>query len=53
MDRILNVELKDFSFDGQSDYVASIINSRGRLYQQVLKAREIGDPLAAISGYGG
>lgn len=44
MDRTINVELKDFSFDGQSDYVASIINSEGRLYQQVLKAREIGDP---------
>ena len=52
MDRIINVELKDFSFDGQSDYVASIINSRGRLYQQVLKAREIGDPfvIAVLGG---
>lgn len=44
MDRTINVELKDFSFDGQSNYVASIINSEGRLFTQVLEAREIGDP---------
>lgn len=52
MDRTINVELKDFSFDGQSDYVASIINSEGRLFTQVLEAREIGDPfiIAVLGG---
>ncbi|GAB6266944.1 MAG: hypothetical protein STSR0001_23930 [Methanothrix sp.] len=52
MDRIINVELKDFSLDGQSDYVASIVNSGGRLYRQVLKAREMGDPfvIAVLGG---
>ncbi len=38
-DRTINVELKDFSSDGQSDYVASAINSDGRLYHQALLAR--------------
>ncbi len=52
MGRTLNVELKDFSSDGQSDYVNSIINSEGRLYQQVLTAREIEDPfiIAVLGG---
>ncbi len=44
----LNVELKDFTNDHQSDYVASIINQEGRLYQQVLTGREIQDPLIII-----
>lgn len=43
-DRTINVELKDFSSDEQSDYVASVINSDGRLYHQVLLAREYADP---------
>ena len=52
MGRTLNVELKDFSSDGQSDYVNSIINSEGRLYHQVLTAREIEDPfiIAVLGG---
>lgn len=51
-DRIINVELKDFSSDGQSDYVASIINHEGRLYNQVLLAGELGDPfiIAVLGG---
>ena len=48
MDQTLNVELKDFTGDHQSDYVASIINSEGRLYQQVLTGRELQDPMIII-----
>jgi hypothetical protein len=44
----LNVELKDFTGDCQSDYVASIINQEGRLYQQVLAGRERQDPLIIV-----
>lgn len=44
----LNVELKDFTGDRQSDYVASIINQEGRLYQQVLTGREHQDPLIIV-----
>lgn len=44
----LNVELKDFTGDCHSDYVASIISSQGRLYQQVLIGRELQDPLIII-----
>ena len=44
----LNVELKDFTGDCHSDYVASIINPQGRLYQQVLIGRELQDPLIII-----
>jgi len=44
----LNVELKDFTGDRQSDYVASIINQEGRLYQQVLAGRERPDPLIIV-----
>lgn len=44
----LNVELKDFTGDYQSDYVASIINQEGHLYQQVLTGREVQDPLIII-----
>jgi len=47
-DRTINVELKDFSSDGQSDYVASVINSDGRLYHQVLLAREYADPFIIV-----
>ena len=50
-DRIINVELKDFSSDGQSDYVASIISHECRLYNQILLAGELGDPfIIAILG---
>lgn len=51
-DRIINVELKDFSSDGQSDYVASIISHEGRLYNQILLAGELGDPfiIAVLGG---
>ncbi len=48
MDQILNVELKDFTDDHQSDYVASILNPEGRLYQQVLTGRELQDPLIIV-----
>jgi hypothetical protein len=48
MGHTLNVELKDFSSYGQSDYVNSIINSEGRLYHQVLTARETEDPLVIV-----
>jgi hypothetical protein len=44
----LNFELKDFTGDCQSDYVASIINSQGHLYQQVLTGRELQDPLIIL-----
>jgi hypothetical protein len=47
-DRTLNVEIKDFTCDHQSDYVASILNAEGRLYQQVLTGREIQDPLIIL-----
>jgi hypothetical protein len=48
MGHTLNVELKDFSSDGQSDHVNSIINSEGRLYRQILTARETEDPLVIV-----
>lgn len=48
MNRTLNIEVKDFTGDHQSDYVASIINPKGRLYQQVLTGRELQDPLVII-----
>jgi hypothetical protein len=48
MDQTLNIELKDFTGDHQSDYVVSIINPEGRLYQQVLTGRELQDPLIII-----
>ncbi len=44
----LNVELKDFTGDRNSDYFASIINQEGHLYQQVLAGREIRDPLIIV-----
>lgn len=39
----LHVELKDFSEEGNSDYLASILN--GHLWEQCLAARELGEPL--------
>ena len=41
--KTLHIELKDFSEEGNSDYLASILN--GHLWSQVLAAREIGEPL--------
>ena len=40
---VLHVEVKDFSEAGNSDYLSSILS--GHLYEQVLAAREIGEPL--------
>ncbi len=49
-EKTINVELKDFTGAGepQSDYVASIVNQSGHLYQQVLSGRELGDPLIIV-----
>ncbi len=44
----LNIELKGFTGDHQSDYVASIINQEGHLYQQVLTGRELQNPLIIV-----
>lgn len=43
----INVVLKDFTgaSGSQSDYVSSIISPSGHLYRQVLKGRELGEPL--------
>lgn len=41
--RTLHVEIKDFTGDNNSDYLGSILS--GHLYEQVLAAREIGEPL--------
>ena len=48
--KTVNVELKDFTGAGgpQSDYVASIVNQSGHLYQQILAGRELGDPLIIV-----
>jgi len=48
--KTINVELKDFTGAGepQSDYIASIVNQSGHLYQQILAGREIGDPLIIV-----
>lgn len=48
--KTVNVELKDFTGAGepQSDYVASIVNQSGHLYQQVLASRELQDPLIIV-----
>jgi hypothetical protein len=48
--KTINVELKDFTGAGepQSDYVASIINQSGHLYQQILAGRELQDPLIIV-----
>jgi hypothetical protein len=42
----LHVELKDFSEDGNSDYLGSILN--GHLWQQILVARELQVPLIIV-----
>ena len=46
-DMAINVELKDFTGASgpQSDYVSSIVSPSGHLYQQVLKGRELEEPL--------
>jgi hypothetical protein len=48
--KTINVELKDFTRIGepQSDYIASIVNQNGHLYQQVLAGRELQDPLIIV-----
>lgn len=40
---VLHVEIKDFSEDGNSDYLSSIIS--GHLWEQCLAARELGEPV--------
>jgi hypothetical protein len=44
--KTMHVELKDFSEDDNSDYLSSILS--GHLYEQVLAARELGQPLAIV-----
>lgn len=39
----LHIEIKDFSEEGNSDYLASILN--GHLWEQCLAARELGEPM--------
>jgi hypothetical protein len=48
--KTVNVELKDFTGAGesQSDYISSIINQGGHLYQQILAGRELQDPLIIV-----
>jgi len=48
--KTINVELKDFTRVGepQSDYVASIVNQSGHLYQQTLVGRELQVPLIIV-----
>lgn len=41
--KTLHIELKDFSEEGNSDYLASILN--GHLWEQCLAARELGEPM--------
>ena len=41
-----HIELKDFSEDLGSDYLSSILN--GHLWEQVLSARELGQPLVVV-----
>ena len=41
--KTLHIELKDFSEEGNSDYLASILN--GHLWEQCLAARELGEPV--------
>ena len=49
-DKAIHVELKDFTgdYDLQSDYVASIVNTNGHLYQQILEGRELQDPIIIV-----
>lgn len=44
--RDFHVEIKDFSEDAGSDYLASILN--GHLYEQILAARERQEPVAVV-----
>jgi hypothetical protein len=41
--RTLHVEIKDFTGDNNSDYLASILS--GHLWEQCLAARELGEPM--------
>ena len=41
--KTLHIEIKDFTGDGNSDYLASILN--GHLWEQCLAARELGEPM--------
>lgn len=45
-DKVFHIEIKDFSEDGNSDYLSSVLS--GHLYEQVLAARELQEPLAAV-----
>jgi hypothetical protein len=42
----MHAEIKDFSEDANSDYLASILN--GHLWEQVLAARELQEPLVIV-----
>jgi hypothetical protein len=42
----LNIELKDFTGEGNSDYLSSILS--GHLWEQCLAAREIGEPFVIV-----
>ena len=42
IENAIHVELKDFTGDNHSDYLGSILS--GHLYEQVLAARELGEP---------
>lgn len=44
--KVLDVEIKDFSEKGNSDYLASILN--GHLWEQCLAARELGEPMIIV-----
>ena len=48
--KAIHVELKDFTGSDyhQSDYVASIVNTNGHLYQQILEGREMQEPLIIV-----
>ena len=41
--KTLHIELKDFSEEGNSDYLSSILS--GHLWEQCLAARELGEPM--------
>lgn len=41
--RTLHIEIKDFSEEGNSDYLSSILS--GHLWEQCLAARELGEPM--------
>ena len=41
--KTLHIEIKDFSEEGNSDYLSSIIS--GHLWEQCLAARELGEPM--------